>query len=515
MTAGPAMQPGVVLGVDVGTTAVKVQPFGVGGWQPAASQHAVSVREHPPLQPVPGWLVQDVDVVLAGLRDALRESVSALDGVPVVGLSISSALHALVGLDATLRPLTPLVTWADSRSAEESRALHRSGQARAIHRRSGTPVHPMSPLTKLMWFSRHEPALCARVRWWAGLKDVVIAHLTGTVATELSTASASGLLDGRTLQWAPDHLDLAGVDAERLPPVLDTTATLPLAAAVAADVGLTAGTPVVIGAGDGPLGNLGTGAIAPGVASLSLGTSGAVRAVVPADVPLDSDHLFRYALTRDRWVMGGAISNGGAVIRWAAGAFGDACGADGDEQLLDLAASVPQGSEGLVMLPYLLAERAPAWDPDLQGAFLGIRHHHRRAHFVRAAVEGVAVQLAAVVGQLDAVQPVSSVRATGGAFRSHLWREVVAAAVARPFQVTTGAGGSARGAAALGLHALGVAPTLDEAAELLLPTEAYGAQVVVSPDSEAAYERVRLGVPAMLAAYQAVALALAGPVRTG
>lgn len=179
-------------------------------------------------------------------------------------------------------------------------------------------------------------------------------------------------------------LDVAGVRAEQLPPIISRTATLDLSTTMAARVGLRAGTPVVVGAGDGPLGNLGTGALEPGVVG----------------------RLFCCALTDDAWVVGGAVSNGGVVVRWAGDVFGSDLrpGTDGaprDAELLALAHAVPPGSDGLVMLPDLLAERAPLWDPDLTGAYLGIRHAHTRGHFVRAAVEGVAFQLSAIVDELD------------------------------------------------------------------------------------------------------------------
>jgi gluconokinase len=144
-------------------------------------------------------------------------------------------------------------------------------------------------------------------------------------------------------------------------------------------------------------------------------------------------------------------------------------GPERDEEVLALARGIPPGSDGLVMLPYLLAERGPLWDADVRGAFLGLRQHHSRGHLVRAAVEGVAFQLATILDGLDEVRPVTLIRATGGALRAPLWREVLAGVLGRPLQVTTGAEGSALGAAALGLHAIGVAATLEGALEALSP----------------------------------------------
>jgi gluconokinase len=495
-TAAPTK---VIIGLDVGTTATKVAAFGLG-----TTWRHVAVQEYPLLEPVPGWAVQDPNTVLAAVFTTLTDCVSAAGDAEVLALSVSTGMHGLIGLDAGMRPLTPLLTWADGRSRDEARELRADGLAADLQRASGTPVHPMTPLTKLMWFSRHEPDTCAAVRWWVGLKDYVLWHLTGTLVTELSSASGTGLLDLATRSWNPTALQLAGVSADQLPPVRPTTATLGLSAAAAALVGLTAGTPVVLGAGDGPLGNLGTGAMSPGVAGLSLGTSGAVRMVVPQPRSDPDGALFCYALTDSAWVVGGAVSNGGIVVRWAGSALAPDLRAspDGpsvDEQLLELAAAVPAGSEGLLMLPYLLSERGPLWEPDLPGAYLGLRREHTRGHLVRAAVEGVCLQLSMIVDRLHRIEPVTSVRVTGGAFRSPLWWNVMAAVLDRPMHAAGDAEGTALGAAALGLHALGLSPRLDDAPAMLYgPPSSVTHQIRPDPSLVEVYARTRATLPRLV-----------------
>ena len=280
MTTRPFPPAEVVIGLDVGTTATKAVAFGLG----SAWRHTV-VREYPLLQPGPDRQVQDPPTVLAAVLVALAEAVTGVRGAKVAAVSVSAAMHGLVGLDERLQPLTPIVTWADARSTTEAAEVRASPEAEALHRASGTPLHPMSPLTKILWFTRHEPSLAARGRAWVGLKDLVLHALTGTLATELSTASGSGLLDLSTRDWNPGALDLAGIREDQLPPVLATTAVLGLSTPVAARVGLPATTPVVVGAGDGPLGNLGTGALDPGVVGLSVGTSGVPAPSCPARPP--------------------------------------------------------------------------------------------------------------------------------------------------------------------------------------------------------------------------------------
>jgi gluconokinase len=434
----------------------------------------------------------------------MTECIAAADGADVLAVSLSAAMHGLLALDEDKRPLTPLVTWADGRASGEARELQRSRQADELRTRTGIPVHPMTPLTKLMWFARHEPGIWASARWWVGLKDYLLAWLTGTLATELSSASGTGLLDLSTRGWSPVALETSGLSADRLPPILPTTATLSMAPAAAAQVGLPAGTPVVVGAADGPLANLGTGAMQPGTACLSLGTSGALRMTTNGPRLDELGVLFSYALTDQVWVVGRAISNGASVLRWGGRslapdvvASADAAGAD--EAVLDLAATVDAGSEGLVMLPFLVAERSPLWAADLHGAYLGLRREHTRAHLLRAAVEGVCIQMRVVLDRVDSVAHVTSVRATGGAFRSRLWRDVMAAALDRPLQIVEGAEGTALGAAALGLFAIGRAPSLDDAVmELAGPGDLQPAPVGVSEDLVATYAHLRAMLPELV-----------------
>jgi gluconokinase len=488
----------VILGVDVGTSGVKVVAFGVPRpWRWTA------LREYPLLEPVPGQQVQEPTAVVDAVLAALAECVAACQPARIAGVAVTTAMHGLLGVDAAHRPVTPLVTWADARAIGEAEQLRRSAAAAGLHGRTGTPLHPMSPLVKLRWFTAHERELSRRVRWWIGLKELLVWHLTGVLTTEGSSASATGLLDRQTGAWDAEALELAGITTEHLAPVREPTASLPLSASAAARTGLLAGTPVVLGAADGPLANVGVRATAPGIVGLSLGTSGAVRMVV-TQPPAELDPaLFCYALTGSVWVVGAAISTGGIVVRWAGSALApdlrDDAGRPDDAALLELATAVPAGSDGLVMLPFLLAERAPAWDPSLRGAYLGLRRGHTRGHLVRAAVEGVALQLALLVEQLDRLHPVHAIRATGGTFRSSLWRQIVAGALDRPVTLVGQEAGSALGAAALGLVALGRSSSLDAAVEQLAPVAA-GDEVTVAPDPAlvAAYDRVRASIPGLV-----------------
>lgn len=462
----------VVLGIDLGTTATKV----VAATSVGEVLHETE-RGYPLRSDEPGEAVQDADVVRDAAIAALADCVRWTDekGHRAEALSFSAAMHTVVGLDSAGKPVTPVFNWADTRADAVARRL-RAGDAAELHKATGTPVHTQSVMVKLAWLTETRGDLVRSAARWCSLKDFVLAAFVADLVTDHSISSASGLLEMRTLRWSEAALAVAGVRTQQLPALVTPTETLTLEAGTAAAVGLPAGLPVVCGGGDGPLANLGVGAVRPGVAALSLGTSGALR--VPRDRPGVDERCrtFCYALADGLWVVGGAISNGAVVAQWASDTFRADVAA-----LLNEAAEVPAGARGLVALPYLLGERAPWWESGVTGALVGLRRIHGRAEITRALVEGVAQQLALVRDAVvDAGADVHTVRATGGGFRSPLWSDVVAAALDIDLQLAEGSGGSALGAALLGWRAMGRFDSLAEAAGVVAPTR------TVRPDGNTA-----------------------------
>lgn len=474
----------VVVGVDAGTTAAKATAFTLDGRAVEGGEHGypldVGARGH---------ATQDPAVVVAAVLRALRDAAARCDaaGAAVAGIAVSSAMHGLCALDGRDVPLTPLITWADVRAAPQADRLRAADPG--LHDRTGTPVHPMAPLAKIAWLREEDPATFAATRRWVGLKELVLHALTGAWAVDESVASGTGLWNAGTRDWDPGALRTAGIDAAALAPLVGVATVVGgLSARAAAVSGLAPGSPVVAGAGDGPLANLGVGAAAPGVAACSIGTSGALRLTV--DRPgVDRDRrLFSYALDDRRWVTGGAINNGGSVLRWVGDALAPDLGPHAEDELLTLAAEVPAGADGLVLLPSLLSERAPRWRADARGAYVGLSAHHGRGHLVRAAVEGVCLQLALVLDSLrDAGHRVDEVRATGGFTRSPFWRQVLTDVLGLPVGVPHGHQGSGLGAAIVGMRALGLIPADVRAARRIVVAE----RLVPEPGAAARYAALR------------------------
>jgi gluconokinase len=420
-----------ILGVDLGTTHVKAALFEM---RDDAPPLVVGLgREGLRLEvPKPGRAEQDADAVLAATRRAME---TALRGEKGVVAAFSGAMHSLLALDREGRPLGPALTWADQRSVEEAAEL-RSTDAAA---RTGTPVHPMSPLCKLLWMKRHGGF--SAVHRVTGLKEYVVARLAGVECDfmDRSMASATGLLDGRSGHWASDLVERVGVGVDRLPRIIEPTD------AVAPGF--------VAGAADGPCANLGSGAIDGGHAALTVGTSGALRLCVRGFSPDPRGRTFCYFLADDLWVRGGAISNGGILLDWACRAYGFA----DVPSLLAAAAEVGPGADGLVMLGALTGERSPHWDARARGVIHGLRLDHGRAHLARAAVEATAYAIREIVGDLPSIRVAS---ATGGFAASPFWLQLMADVTGLPLQVPKDeiSEVAALGAALLGGRAAGLAP---------------------------------------------------------
>lgn len=471
--------PDLVLGVDIGTTATKAVAFSADG-----ADHGHGEAPHHLDEPEPGAAVEDPEALYEAVGGAVRDAVADLDPARVAAVSFSSAMHGLLALDAQGDPVGPVLTWADSRASDVARELRGRAGALALHRRTGTPVHPMSPLVKLAWLRRERPSLHAAARTWGGVKEFVLARATGARVTDTSDASGTGLLDVAFGTWDPEALEIAGVTADVLgEPVAPTAVVGRLRER---GWGLPTGVPVVAGGGDGPLANLGVGAVRPGVAACSIGTSGALRATVERPAVDPRGRVFCYGLADERWVVGGAITNGGLVLDWAH----ETLGRDVDD-LLAAAGAVPAGADGLLALPHLLAERAPHWDIGGAGALVGLHRRHGAGHVTRALLEGVCLQLRLVLDSLrEAGLAVHEVRATGGFARSELWRRLLTDALDLPVGFPSVDQGSAFGAALLGMQGVGLLPPGPDA--LVDAAERIPIGETLHPGDDAAVHAARL-----------------------
>jgi len=488
--AAPAQ---AVIGIDIGTTSTKALAYSPDGR--VLARHAVDT---PLLRPEAEAAEHDPQEIVDAVRACMRAvaGACAAAGCTVLGVSFSAAMHSVIALDAAGRPLTRCLTWADNRAAAAAARIVGSGSGTALARRTGTPLHPMSPLAKLAWLREAAPAVHGAAARFVGIKEFVLHALCGQWLVDHSIASATGLLDVARLDWDDEALALAGVRREQLSRLVPTRHVVQgLADGVAAGLGLPEQATLVVGANDGVLSNLGLDAIRPGEVALTIGTSGALRTVV--DRPSTDAHgrTFCYVLAEGRWVVGGPVNNGGAVLQWARETFArpaaDAASARGEdayEALEAIAAAVPAGARGLLFHPYLAGERAPHWNAAMRASFFGLAPQHGVPEMLRAVHEGVLLGLRSVLPLVETLAgPAARLKAAGGFARSAPWRQMAADVFDRELVVPHDIESSCRGAAMLGLWALGHLPTLEAAGGLL------GEAHVHRPDAADAATYARLG----------------------
>lgn len=460
-----------VIGLDIGTTSTKAVLFGPQG--KVIAKHSVP---YDLIQPQPAWVEQDpehiLEAVIASVRGALTKA--AFDAKHLTGVGISTAMHSLIVMDKDGKALTNSIIWADNRSAEQAKRITSDMDGFQVYKRTGTPIHPMSPLSKIRWIKEMAPDVFKKAAKFISIKEYILYHFFGQYVVDYSIASATGLFRLETLQWDEQALRIAGIEADQLSELVPTTYQLRgLQPEIALRMGIAEDTPFVVGANDGVLANLGVGAIGKGEVAVTIGTSGAVRTVVDKPITDEQSRTFCYALTDKHWVVGGPTNNGGIMLRWLKDEFGSSevevakrLGVDPYDLMIDIAKKVPAGSEGLLFLPFLTGERAPYWNPNARGTFFGIGLQHKREHFIRAVLEGVIMSVFSIgVALRDLTGSAKDVRASGGFARSPLWRQILADTMGREVLVPESYEASALGAAVLALHSLGYMEEIEEVQE--------------------------------------------------
>lgn len=411
------------------------------------------------------------------------------------GITLSSVFHSFLAYDRNLRPVSQLVSWADTRSQPLVTDLKMSGlDLLSVYKRVGCPLHPTYPFLKIAWLLKEQPELRRQSPRFGSIKDYAFMLLTGRWVVDRSIASGSGMYNELTLEWDKELMQFLGIAADSLPEVVSTTYSYPLSAEAAQRTGLPSGLPIVIGAGDGVLVNVGVGAVQPGQMSATIGTSGAVRILSDRPRTDEKGRTWCYNLTDDRWVLGGAINNGGIILRWLRDNFGQAeqaeakkLGVDPYALLILAAGKVPAGSDGLILLPLLLGERAPYWNADARGVLFGLTLGHGRNHLIRATMEGICYQMNSILLVLEQVAGrAGDIRVSGSFTRSDFWLQMLADVFGKTLHVPEISEGVAFGAAVLGFVSAGVLNDIADTGNFV----AVGKSVQPAPAAVADYKQL-------------------------
>lgn len=476
-----------MLGIDIGTTSTKAVLF--------TEKGKVIANEnigYPLHTPDISTAEQNPDEIFQAVLQAITSITKKHPEKKIGFVSFSSAMHSLIAIGQDDKPLTPCITWADNRSEAWAHKIKDELHGHQVYKRTGTPIHPMSPLTKITWIENDRREIANKVKKYIGIKEYIFFKFFGQYVVDYSLASAMGMMNLKTLDWDEEALSIAGITSDKLSELVPTTKIFSnCQPELAKQIGIDPETPFVIGASDGVLSNLGVNAIRKGEVAITIGTSGAIRTIIDKPQTDDKERIFCYALTENHWVIGGPVNNGGMVLRWIRDELASSevetakrLGIDPYEVLTKIAERVRPGSDGLLFHPYLAGERAPLWNPDVRGSFFGLTMSHKKEHMIRAALEGVIYNLYTVFLALTECMdgPVTRIQATGGFARSEVWRQMMADIFESEVVVPESFESSCLGACILGLYATGKIDNFEIVSEMI------GSTYKHSPQEEAAKE---------------------------
>jgi xylulokinase len=471
-----------VLAHDLGTTGNKATLYDADGVLRGSTFYGYSTT-----YAYTGWAEQNPndwwEAVCISTRELLQKT--GIQGGEVACVVFSGQMMGVVPLDKEAIPLRPAIIWADQRASEQAARVGEGIALEEAYRITGHRLSASYSLPKILWIRDHQPDIYAATYKFMHAKDAMVARLTGIFATEPSDASGMNLYDLVGGGWSQAMVNASGIDVDKLPDILPSTQVVRgVVSQVADECGIPAGTPVVIGGGDGACASVGAGSVRPDVAYSYVGSSAwiATASTAPVIDPALKTFTFGHVIP-GMFIPMGTMQAAGAAYQWVRDQLSPlekqsaaALGVSPYALMNAVAEGSPAGANGLMFLPYLMGERAPRWNPDARGAFIGLTIRHTRADMLRAVMEGVALNLRVILHALQNGSQIDSIRVIGGGMTGRLWAHIMADMYGVPLhrltilEEATSMGAAVIGGVGVGLYPdFSIAERMNPVAEVMPP----------------------------------------------
>ncbi|AHY46899.1 Sugar (pentulose and hexulose) kinase [Rubrobacter radiotolerans] len=478
-----------VLALDVGSSSVRASL-----WSASGDPLPPSIKlDYSFTYTADGGAEADAEELFDLVAQALDGVLAGSEGYRVLAVSTSAYWHSLLGLDADGEPATAVFTWADRRAASAVPHLPGTFRTESTRRRTGCVPHSSYWPAKLLWLAEDRPDAHPDVERWTSPLDYVYLKLFNRLSVGVSMASGTGLFDLDGLDWDTEALEALGLSEEKLSPV-SAEPFVGLVGSWAERWPELSGVPWYPAVGDGACSNVGSGCVGPERVALTVGTSGAMRSLWSGGRREVPEGLWCYRAGEERFVMGGALSDGGNLVEWLRGTLR----LPAPEELERRLAEMEPDAHGLTFLPLLAGERGPDWADQANGVVAGLSLSTEPVEILRSAMEAVALRFALVFERLKAACPGEPeiVASGGGLVGSPAWAQIMADALGKPVGLAPVEEASSRGAALLALEALGEIEDLEAVAPL-------AAERVYEPD-EARHRAYRAALERQRKLYRAV-----------
>ena len=444
-----------LLGIDIGTSGTKGVLMDREG-----KISARAGREYSMDMPQPGWAEQDPEIWWKATIQVIREVIKESEVNPqqIRGIGLSGQMHGTVFLDKNLQPFRPAIIWADQRSSSQCEFIYQKIGKEQLADLTGNPIATGFMCSTLLWMKENQPEEFNQIYKVILAKDYIRYRLTGNLGVEVTDASSTLLLDIKRRCWSEELLDILGLPLKILPKEVHESQEVAdyLHVNAARDTGLLKGVPVVYGGGDQSMQAVGNGVIRQGILSSTIGTGGQLFITLEKFTydPKLRIHTFCHAMP-NTYHLQGAILSAGLSLKWLRE---NILHAPDSYRIFDKEVEkIRAGSEGIIFLPYLLGERSPYMNPQAKGVFFGLSLKHRRAHLIKAVMEGVVFALRDCLDVFEELGvKIERVIASGGGAKSRVWRQMQADIFNKEISMTQSIEQAAMGAAILAGVGVGI-----------------------------------------------------------
>ncbi len=445
----------MIIAIDIGSSYVKALVFN------ASLKSVFEIKARlVTFTPEQGHFEQNPDRVLKKTNEVLAKALKFCEHKQVDAISLSNAMHNIFPIDNNDNPLYNALLWSDTRASSIVNEYIKTKKWFPLYAETGTPIHPMSPLFKIIWFQQNKPEVTKNLKKYISLKEYILHKWIGKYVVDYATASATGLFNIHELSWNKLALQLTSLNESMLskPVPVDTIYSYPIHGKEPKN---DKSIPLIIGATDGCLATISDRPTdASSHLSLTIGTSSAARIISTKPFAHPEGKTFCYYLNKDQYIVGSPSNNGGNILEWLGLKFLNYN--DLNKKLTQVNQNILSKSEpcsrGLICIPYLYGERAPVWNSQAKGMFYGVTPKHTKVDFARAVIEGVIMNLRYNTELLDKAMW-QTITLSGSVFHIEGIPQLTANIFAKEVQINSGSDLSATGAAIVAMQAVGLAPS--------------------------------------------------------
>ena len=411
---------------------------------------------------------QNPDVLADATFETIKKCVnnSKIKSDEICAIGFSAQMYNIFPIDYNGKPLHNMILWSDSRSEEQAERLSMIYGKRYLYEETGCPMNSLFPISKLMWLREKKTEIFNSAFKFISIKAYILEKIVGEYVTDYSMASATGYFDICALKWSKKALGIINISEDKLEKVVSGTKLLEFVNSdLRNHLNLPMDIRVISGGGDGPLANIGSGAIEEGVINVDLGTSGAARVITDKPVYDSKERLWNYAISDGLWAYGGILSNVGNGFAWLVRNIAEFAYTKSIDEIYDLVNNklkkLPPAVDDLIFIPYLLRARSPYWDDKTKATIYGLTHEHTFVDFVKAYQESIGYNLFSISAIIyEQVVSAPYIILTGGMSNSDYIGQLLADILGKEVRTLITSEGSIMGAAIMTLKACGLIETL-------------------------------------------------------